>query len=74
LSQKKIATLLGYKNQAIVSHWENEKKMPNLKNFFRLAAILKIFPAEMLYNEYFNDIKHEIHLRKQKLNIWEKYQ
>ena len=74
LTQKDVSILLGYKNQSLLSHWENDKKTPTLKNFFKLASILKIFPAEMLFNELFDEIKHEIHQRKHKLGIWEKYE
>ena len=74
LSQKDVANLVGHKSQTLISYWENDKKTPTLKNFFKLASILKIFPAEMLFNELFDEVKHEIHQRKHKLGIWEKYE
>ena len=67
LSQKDVANLVGHKSQTLISYWENDKKTPTLKNFFKLASILKIFPAEMLFNELFDEVKHEIHQRKHKL-------
>jgi len=72
-SQREVATLLGHKGQALVSHWEKGTKIPTLENFFRLAAILKIFPAEMLYKELLDQIRDEILQRKKRLNIWEEY-
>ncbi|MGH8633274.1 MAG: helix-turn-helix transcriptional regulator, partial [Burkholderiales bacterium] len=50
LSQKDIARLLGHKNTAHVSRWENGTKTPTLENALLLAHILKA-PVEALFSE-----------------------
>ncbi len=48
LSQREIARLLGIKNSAQVSRWENGAKIPTLDSALMLACILKV-PVEALF-------------------------
>jgi len=72
LSQKEVARLLGHRNQSLLSHWENGNKLPSLMNLFKLSAALKV-PGELLYRNLFQSANYEVHQRKKKFGIWERY-
>jgi len=71
-SQKEVAQLMGYKAQSPVSQWEAGTRLPDLANAFKLCAILKCMP-EVLFGELHDQMRHQIFLRKRKLNLWERY-
>ena len=52
MRQKEVATLLGYKNEDLISHWEKGQVLPGMTNLFKLAKIYGVLPHE-LYLELF---------------------
>ncbi len=61
-SQKHIATLLGHRNTAQVSRWENGQKTPTLANALMLSHILKA-PVEALFADHATELQAEIDAR-----------
>lgn len=53
-----VASLAKVADAALVSHWENGRKMPTLKNALKLSAITKC-PVEILYHELFRSYQNE---------------
>lgn len=62
LSQRDIARLLGIKNSAQVSRWENGDKIPTLDNALMLSCILKT-PVEVLFAERLAELQAAIDTR-----------
>ena len=71
-SQRDVAKILGYRNQSPISHWENGSKVPNLENFLKLSAALKV-PPELLYRDLLRKVREEVFRRKREFGIWERY-
>lgn len=69
---KDIALLMGVKSQANLSHLESGRKKASLVTALKLSAVLKC-PVEFLYRDLFNSIRKEVLERKQKYNLFEKY-
>lgn len=69
---KEVALLMGLKSASHISHWEKGRKLPSLINCFKLAAVIKCTP-DILFNELYKQIQSEIHRRKVKYNVFEKY-
>lgn len=59
LSQRDIARLLGIKNSAQVSRWENGEKIPTLTNALMLSYILKA-PVEALFADRAAELQAQI--------------
>ena len=59
-----VAHLARITSPADIAHWEKGFKAPNLVNALKLSAILQC-PVEVLFLEIFNQIRHDIYLRKQ---------
>lgn len=66
LSQKDVARLLGHRNTAHVSRWENGVKTPTLDNALVLACIFKA-PVEALFPERVAELQVQINRRVAKL-------
>lgn len=69
---KDVALLMGLKSQANLSHLESGRKKASLITALKLSAVLKC-PVEFLYPDLFNSIRKEVLERKQKFNLFEKY-
>lgn len=69
---REVALLMGLKSASHISHWEKGRKLPSLVNCFKLAAVIKCAP-EVLFSDLHRQIQSEIHRRKVKYNIFEKY-
>ncbi len=65
-SQKHIARLLGHKNTAQVSRWENSQKTPTLDNALMLASILKA-PVEALFADRAAELQMRIKAHASKM-------
>jgi transcriptional regulator with XRE-family HTH domain len=51
LSVREAARLLGYKNQRIITSWENGERTPKLENRKRLAELYDVDPIEFLLDD-----------------------
>ena len=69
---EEVAILMGQKSVSHIAHWEKGRKLPSLKNLFKLAAILGV-PPQFLFQDLYNEIRKEIHKAKLKHNIFEEY-
>lgn len=49
LSQRELANILGFKDKAWISHWENGKAIPNLISAIKLSVFLGV-PVNELFN------------------------
>ena len=47
LTQKEVATLLGFKSEDRISHWEKGQAMPSIINLFKLSDIYKVSPRDL---------------------------
>lgn len=56
LTQKEIASLLGFSSTKRIILWEQGKAQPGIYNLFRLSIIYHVFPHE-LYPEYYHEMK-----------------
>ena len=61
-----VAKLADVTDAALVSHWENGRKIPTLKNALRLSAIIQC-PIEVLYLDLFQACRREISARKDQI-------
>jgi len=68
LRLRDVAELLSLRNGAHISSWERGLKVPSLRSALRLSAALYT-PVEILFSDYFNEIRREIHKRKRQTNI-----
>ena len=50
LTQKQVASLLGFTNEVSICHWEQGKNIPNLINLFKLCKIYNT-SANNLYSK-----------------------
>jgi len=66
LSQKDVARLLGHRNTAHVSRWENGVKIPTLDNALALACIFES-TVEALFPERVAELRARIDARAVKL-------
>jgi len=67
LSQKHVARLLGHRNSAQVSRWENGAKTPTLDNALMLGHILKA-PVEALFAHRATELQAEVDARTARTN------
>ncbi len=54
-----IADLVHVTDASLVSHWENGRKLPSLRNALKLSAITKC-PIEILYLDLFRSYQSEL--------------
>lgn len=67
LRLREVSALVGLTSPSHVSHWEKGRKLPKLKNALKLSAIIQC-PVEILFNALFNDIRHDVFIKKQSAN------
>lgn len=63
LSQKEIATLMGYRTATAVSHYERGAKLPNLTNALKLEIILHT-PTAYLFGDLYTSLKRTIEMKR----------
>ncbi len=56
LTQKEVATLLGFTSEDRICHWEKGRNIPSLINLFKLAKAYRATVME-LYSELLETIK-----------------
>jgi len=61
---KDVAKLMELSSPSHVSHWEKGRKLPNLTNALKLAAITGC-TVEILFLELYNKIRHDVFLKRQ---------
>lgn len=61
---KDVAKLMELSSPSHVSHWEKGRKLPNLTNALKLAAITGC-TVEILFLELYNEIRHDVFLKRQ---------
>lgn len=64
--QKQIASLLGYTTIPQVSRYENELRLPSLKNALKFAIIYKL-PVRVLFHAYYRECREELTARAKTL-------
>ena len=67
LRLREVAQLVGLTSASHLSHWEKGRKLPKLKNALKLSAIIQC-PVEILFSGLFNDIRHDVFIKKQSAN------
>jgi transcriptional regulator with XRE-family HTH domain len=70
LSQKHIASLLGYRSTTTVSSYERGTKAPQLTNLLKLEIIYRI-PVSFLYWDHYQGLRQEIRGKEEKLRCRE---
>jgi len=68
LRLRDIATLIGYPEAAHIAHWEKGRKVPTLKNAFKLSCAIGC-PVEVLFLDLFNEVRSGVDAAKRKTNI-----
>jgi transcriptional regulator with XRE-family HTH domain len=66
LSQRRVATLLGYGDSSTLSVYESGRSMPSLLVAFRLAIVLRV-PVEFLYPELYDSLRNQIRAHEERL-------
>lgn len=59
LSQKQLATMMGFKDKTWISHWENGKAIPNLISAIKLSVFLGV-PINELFHHLTNRVREEV--------------
>ncbi|HEX3683151.1 MAG TPA: helix-turn-helix transcriptional regulator [Bryobacteraceae bacterium] len=67
LSQRRVATLLGYRDSSTLSVYESGRSMPPLPMAFRLAIVLRV-PVEFLYPELYDSLRNHIRAEEERLD------
>lgn len=65
-SQKRVARLLGLRDTAILSRWENGVSVPTIENLFKLSVVYHTLTEE-LYKDLYLDVRDDIELKAKKI-------
>jgi transcriptional regulator with XRE-family HTH domain len=65
-SQKRVATLLGYRDSTSLSAYERGRRLPPLTTVLRLGIILRV-PIEFLYSDMYRELREHIRAHEEKL-------
>lgn len=65
-SQKRVARLLGLKDTAILSRWENGVSVPTIENLFKLSVVYHTLTEE-LYKDLYLDVQDDIELKAKQI-------
>jgi transcriptional regulator with XRE-family HTH domain len=65
-SQKQVAALLGFRNTAILSHYEKGTALPSLKRAMALEAIYRV-PIAFLFPNLNQQIRSEIREKEDRI-------
>jgi transcriptional regulator with XRE-family HTH domain len=66
LSQRRVATLVGYRDSSTLSVYESGRSMPSLTIAFRLAIVLRV-PVEFLFPELYEFLRNQIRGQEERL-------
>jgi transcriptional regulator with XRE-family HTH domain len=72
LSQRRVATLLGYSDSTTLSVYESGRSMPSLVLAFRLSIALRV-PVEFLYPELYDSLRNQIRAHEERLDLRHKH-
>lgn len=64
-SYKRLARLLGIKNQHVITRWEEGTALPSLKHFLKVMEIYQATPEE-LYFDYIQNLRAQLNTLFQK--------
>ena len=67
LSQRRVATLVGYRDSSTLSVYESGRSMPSLVIAFRLGIVLRV-PVEFLFPELYESLRHQIRRQEERLD------
>ena len=71
-TQGELAKLIGHKTTSHISRYENGLKLPNLTTALKLCSAIGSL-VDVAFGDLQEQISKEIKLRKEKYNLWEKY-
>ena len=63
LRLRDMAEPFNYTEGTHIADWEKGRTVPSLDSALKLSAVLQC-PVEILFLERFNEIRHELHLRR----------
>jgi transcriptional regulator with XRE-family HTH domain len=66
LSTRHVAILLGDKDVSRLSKYERGQRLPNLRNAFRLSAILRV-PVEFLFPSLYDLLREQIRAEEERI-------
>jgi transcriptional regulator with XRE-family HTH domain len=66
LSTRHVASLLGDKDVSRLSKYERGQRLPNLRNAFRLSAILRV-PVEFLFPSLYDLLREQIRAEEERI-------
>jgi transcriptional regulator with XRE-family HTH domain len=66
LSTRHVARLLGDKDVSRLSKYERGQRLPNLRNAFRLSAILRV-PVEFLFPSLYDLLREQIRAEEERI-------
>jgi len=66
LSQRRVATLVGYRDSSTLSVYESGRSMPSLAIAFRLGIVLRV-PVEFLFPELYESLRNQIRGQEERL-------
>jgi transcriptional regulator with XRE-family HTH domain len=66
LSTRQVALLLGDKDVSRLSKYERGQRLPNLRNAFRLSAILRV-PVEFLFPSLYDLLREQIRAEEERI-------
>ncbi len=66
-TQKQVAHILGVRNSAMISRWENGSCLPSYLNVIRLAALYSTM-CDALYLDLVRMVREEIRERRKTIN------
>jgi transcriptional regulator with XRE-family HTH domain len=65
-STRHVARLLGDKDVSRLSKYERGQRLPNLRNAFRLSAILRV-PVEFLFPSLYDSLRNQIRAEEERM-------
>jgi transcriptional regulator with XRE-family HTH domain len=70
LQLNQMAILLGVDATGQISAWESGRRLPSVRNLFKISAALRI-PPEILLKDLYDEVRHEVQELKNKHQIFE---
>jgi transcriptional regulator with XRE-family HTH domain len=67
LSQRRVATLAGYRDSTTLSVYESGRSMPSLQIAFRLGIVLRV-PVEFLFPDLYESLRNQIRGHEERLD------
>ena len=66
LSQKQVASILGLKNTAILSHYERGTSRPSLTRALGLEIVYRV-PVAFLFPELYEEIREQVRAKESRM-------